>query len=189
MPSLYQKAGNKKKEGHAMKSLVVYSSRTGNTKKVAEAIYKALPDPKEIKRVEDAPPADEYDFIAMGFWIERGTADAEARKYIAEMTGKKVGLFGTLGAYPDSDHAKDCINNVKILMCENEILGTFLCQGKVDQALIKMMAKMKDDPHHAMTPEMRARLEEGKKHPDKTDCTNAQKAFEAMVKKLNYSGA
>ena len=173
-----------------MKSLVVYSSRTGNTKKVAEAVYKALPDPKEIKRVEEAPPADGYDFIAMGFWIDRGTADDGAIKYMAEMKGKKVGLFGTLGAYPDSDHAKDCINNVKNLMKENDILGTFLCQGKVDPALIKMMEeKMKDDPHHAMTPERKERLEEGKKHPDETDCLNAQNAFETMVKKLNDSGA
>ena len=172
-----------------MKSLVVYSSRTGNTKKVAEAVYKALPDPKEIKKVEDAPPVDGYDFIAMGFWIDRGTADAEAGKYMAEIKGKKVGLFGTLGAYPDSDHAKDCINNAKKLMKENEILGIFLCQGKVDPALIKMMEKMKDDPHHAMTPERRASIEEGKKHPDETDCLNAQKAFEAMVTKLNDSNA
>ena len=173
-----------------MKSLVVYSTRTGNTKKVTEAVFKVLPDPKEIKRVEEAPPAEGYDFIAMGFWIDKGTAAAGAAKYMAEMKGKKVGLFGTLGAYPDSDHAKDCINNVKNLMKENDILGTFLCQGKVDPVLIKMMEeKMKDDPHHAMTPERKARLEEGKKHPDETDYISAQKAFETMVKKLNDSSA
>lgn len=32
-----------------MKSLVIYFSQTGNTKKVAEAIYEALPQPKELK--------------------------------------------------------------------------------------------------------------------------------------------
>ena len=35
-----------------MKVLVAYMSQTGNTKKVAEAIYSVIPQPKEIKRVE-----------------------------------------------------------------------------------------------------------------------------------------
>lgn len=31
-----------------MKSLVLWSSRTGNTKAIAEAVYEALPDEKDI---------------------------------------------------------------------------------------------------------------------------------------------
>ena len=38
-----------------MKSLVIYSSQTGNTKKNAEAIFYALPEPKAIHAVEEKP--------------------------------------------------------------------------------------------------------------------------------------
>ena len=44
-----------------MKVLVAYMSQTGNTKKVAEAIYGAIPQPKEIKRVEDVTSLEGYD--------------------------------------------------------------------------------------------------------------------------------
>ena len=57
------------------KSMVVYSSRSGDTKKVAEAIFDILPGKKEIYTVQEAPPAEKYDFIAMGFGVEKGRPD------------------------------------------------------------------------------------------------------------------
>ena len=168
-----------------MKSLVVYSSKTGNTKKVAEAVFDALPEPKAIHPVEDAPRVDEFDFLALGFWVDKGTADLKSQNFFKEIKGKQIGLFGTLGAYPDSDHARESMKKVKNLLAENEILGTFMCQGKVDPALIEWMAKQfKDDPHHSMTPERAARLKEAEKHPDNVDLINAQKAFTQILEKL-----
>lgn len=165
-----------------MKSLVVYSSKTGNTQRVAQAIYDVLPQPKTISRVEDAPPADGFDFIALGFWVDKGTADKKAQKYMSGMKKCKVGVFGTLGAYPDSDHAKQSMKKATSLLHGNEVIGTFLCQGKVDPVLVRMMAEtMKDDPHHSMTPEREARLKEAAKHPDKTDLENAADIFGAMA--------
>ncbi|HBT89979.1 flavodoxin family protein [Desulfobacter sp.] len=91
---------------------------------------------------------------------------------------EKSGLFGTLGAYPDSDHARECLKNARAFVKGNEILGEFLCQGKVDPALIKIMeTKMMDAPHHSMTPERRARLEEAAKHPDEKDLADARALF------------
>jgi flavodoxin len=52
-----------------MKVLVAYMSRTGNTKKVAEAIYDAISQPKEIKRVEDVTSLEGYDLSFLGFPI------------------------------------------------------------------------------------------------------------------------
>ena len=42
-------------------------SQTGNTKKVAEAIYDAISQPKEIKRVEDVTSLEGYDLTFLGF--------------------------------------------------------------------------------------------------------------------------
>ena len=165
-----------------MKSMVVFSSKTGNTKKVAKAIFDVLPDPKNIFTVEESPSVDEYDFIAMGFWVDKGTADSKAREFFKTVQNKKIALFGTLGAFPDSDHARQSMENVKQLVQGNEILGEFLCQGKVDPKLIRMMeTRMKDDPHHSMTPERRARLDEAAKHPDEKDIADARDFFLEII--------
>ena len=44
-----------------------YMSQTGNTKKIAEAIYDAIPQPKEIKRVEEVTSLEGYDLSFLGF--------------------------------------------------------------------------------------------------------------------------
>ncbi|GBC60859.1 flavodoxin [Desulfonema ishimotonii] len=166
-----------------MKSLVVYSSRTGNTRKVAQAIFEILPEPKEIHPVETAPPPDEFDFIALGFWANKGTADEAAQKYMKTINGKNVGVFGTLGAYPDSEHARKCMARVEKLLEGNHVHGGFMCQGKVDPDVVQMMAKVAPEKH-PMTPERRNRLEEAKLHPDEKDLLNARTAFEAILEKL-----
>ncbi len=166
-----------------MKSLVVYSSKTGNTKKVAKAIFEILENPKEIWPVEKAPLPDEFDFIALGFWVNRGTADENTQKYIKKIKGKKVGIFGTLGAYPDSDHAARALKRVEELLSGNEVLGGFLCQGKIDPKVVDRMGKIAPETH-PMTPERRKRIEEAKLHPNEKDLLNAQVAFSAILKKL-----
>lgn len=168
-----------------MKSMVVFSSKTGNTEKVAHAIFNVLPHPKNIFTADEFPSVDEYDFIALGFWVDKGTADAKARAFFKTVQNKKVALFGTLGAYPDSDHARQCLDQVRYLVRGNEILGEFLCQGKVDPELIKMMAeRMKDDPYHSMTPEREKRLKEAEKHPDEKDLADAALFFSEIVTSL-----
>ncbi len=164
-----------------MKTLIVYSSRTGNTRKIAEAVFEVLPEPKEIFSVETAPPPDPYDVIAMGFWVNRGTADEKAQEYLKKIRGKKVGIFGTLGAYPNSMHAREVLSNVRKLLDGNDLIGEFICQGKIDPDILD---KMPTDGVHAMTPERKVRLDEAKKHPNETDCRYAQNAFREMLKGL-----
>ena len=161
-----------------MKSLIVYSSLTGNTKKVAEAIAEIIPG-SEIYPVENAPSPEGYDFIALGYWVDKGMPSKQCLDYLAGIKNKKLALFGTLGAWPDSDHAKECMEKSEALAADgtnNTVLGSFLCQGKVDPKIIEMMQKHASAAH-PMTPERIARIEEAKKHPDQQDCLNAQKAF------------
>ncbi len=166
-----------------MKSLVVYSSRTGNTRKVAEAIFEILPEPKQIFPVEEAPPPDVFDFIAIGFWVNRGTADQKAADYMKNLKNMRVGVFGTLGAYPDSDHAETCMKRVRAMLEGNEFLGGFLCQGKVDPDVVEKMSRLAPEAH-PMTEERRNRIEEAKNHPNERDFQNAQAAFAAMIRSI-----
>lgn len=160
-----------------MKSLIVYSSRTGNTKKVAEAIASVLPD-CDLHPVESAPSAEGYDLIAVGYWADRGKPDARASAYLQTLRGTTLALFGTLGAWPDSDHARDCAAAGEALAAShgNTVLGTFLCQGRIDPKVIDFMRKKFAD-RHPMTPERLARIREAEKHPDAEDCRRARELF------------
>jgi len=163
-----------------MKTLITYSSRTGNTKLVAEAIHTVLPHDAIIKAVEQAPPPDDFEYLVIGFWVDKGLPDELARSYMARVQNKRVGLFGTLGAWPDSDHARQCMEQAVKTMEDNgnTVTCTFLCMGKVDPKLLEMMQNMPGAAdRHAMTPERKARLEEGQKHPDAADLERARMVF------------
>jgi len=71
-----------------MESLVVYSSQTGNTRKLAEAVYEALPGKKELYPVDEAPDPSDYDFIAVGFWFMQGKPDPKSTEFLGRI-GKK----------------------------------------------------------------------------------------------------
>ncbi len=127
-----------------MKTLVVYSSQTGNTKKLANAVYESLKEEKEIFPVENAPDPKNYDFIALGFWFKGGKPDPKSAEYLGKIgKGKRLFLFATHGASPESDHAKNGIKNAGNLAHNVEIIGSFTCQGEVNP---KVMEKVKTKP-------------------------------------------
>jgi flavodoxin len=166
-----------------MKALVAYSSRTGNTKMVAEAIHGVMPADAMLAAVENAPDPADFDFIAVGFWVDKGMPDDLAKEFMAKISNKQVGLFGTLGAWPDSEHARECMAHAVKLMEDNgnTIKCQFICMGKVDPRLIEAMQKMPEAAaRHAMTPERKARLEEAAKHPDAADLERAQMVFKGV---------
>lgn len=164
-----------------MKALIVYSSRTGNTRMIAEAIHAVMPEGTDIFPVEQAPDPVGYDFIALGFWVNKGAPDTAMAAYMPKVRGKRVGLFGTLGAWPDSEHARKSMRNAVERMTGNEVLGTYLCQGKIDPRLLAAMEKRSHNAH-PMTEERRARIEEAAKHPDEADCAEAQRIFAEICK-------
>ncbi|MFR8277083.1 MAG: flavodoxin family protein [Desulfovibrio fairfieldensis] len=140
-----------------MKSCIIYSSVTGNTRKVAEALAAASGAP--CFPVREAPDPDDYDLLALGFWVRLGQADARTQGYMRRVLGKKVFFFGTLGAWPDSPHARRCAEGARALLEEggNTVLDGFLCQGRVDPKILEIS---RQKGRHPMTPERRARLEE-----------------------------
>lgn len=127
-----------------MKGIIIYSSRTGNTKRMAEKIYDILKDKyemtiKDINDVEDERETKEYEFVLLGAWIDKGTVDNKAMKFLKKVENEKVGLFATLGAMPDSEHGKKVIKNLKELLKNKESLGEYICPGLVDSDLINKL--------------------------------------------------
>ncbi|MUM78521.1 flavodoxin [Pseudodesulfovibrio sp. F-1] len=160
-----------------MSLLVVYSSRTGNTRKVAESALRALPENAVLASVEDAPSPEGFTAVAVGFWVDRGGPDAKALKYMEGLRNLKVGAFGTLGANPDSPHAAEVLRRTAEHLQGNHLLGMFLCQGRVDPAVVETM---KRSAHHPMTQERQDNLREAERHPDDIDLENACAFFKAV---------
>lgn len=53
-----------------MKALVLYSSETGRTKKLAEAVLSVLPANTDFLPMEEAPESfDDYDIVFAGIWL------------------------------------------------------------------------------------------------------------------------
>jgi len=79
-----------------MKSLVVYSSQTGNTRKLAEAVFEILTGDKALYPVDEAPDPSGYGFIAVGFWLMGGKPDPKSSEYLGKIGKKPLFLLRTL---------------------------------------------------------------------------------------------
>ena len=159
-----------------MKSIVIYSSLTGNTKKVGEAIAAALPEGTPAIPVQQVP-ADlpDYECVFLGFWVDRGQADKDAADLLPKLRNKHVALFATLGADPHSPHAAESLMKAAELLPEGKKpAGQFICQGAVDPKVIEMMYKMFPKGHvHGQSAERDALHAEAAKHPDAADLAAA----------------
>ena len=65
-----------------MKKIVIYTSATGNTEKVGLAIANEL-GCEAVKFTEDLHlNLDGYDFIALGFYVDKGDAEPKFKRFL-----------------------------------------------------------------------------------------------------------
>ncbi|MBE6441220.1 MAG: flavodoxin [Desulfovibrio desulfuricans] len=154
-----------------MNCCIVYSSCTGNTRAVAEALARGTDVP--CFPVRHAPNPQGYDVLALGFWVRKGLPDERSRRYMARVREKRVFVFGTLGAWPDSEHARRCMAAARALLEANgnTVLGGFLCQGRVNP---RVVAATQRKGTHTPSEERLARLREAARHPNAKDCLAAR---------------
>ena len=163
-----------------MKACIIYSSCTGNTRKVAEAMAETSGVP--CFAVRNAPAPDDFDLLALGFWVRKGQPDARAQRYMERVRGKQVFFFGTLGAWPDSDHARRCLAATHALIEAggNTVVDGFLCQGRVNPQVI---AASQRKGGHPMSAQRLARLREAERHPDAADLAAARLHWQRSLQK------
>lgn len=168
-----------------MQNLVVFSTLTGNTEKIANAIFSVVSGEKEIINIKDIKNIDinKFEKIIIGYWVDKGDADERTKKFIETLKNKKVSTFGTLGADPNSEHAKQSMEKVKKFLEENGniVEKEFICRGAIDPKLIERFREMTKNGmtgHHAATLESERRWAEAAKHPNENDIENVKKFFE-----------
>lgn len=91
--------------------------------------------------------------------------------------------FGTLGAWPHSEHARRCLVATHELLQAggNTVVDGFLCQGRVNPQVI---AASQRKGGHPMSAERRARLLEAERHPDAADLTAARLHWQRSLQKF-----
>lgn len=167
-----------------MRWAVIYTSVTGNTEMIARAIADEAGG--ELFAVEDAPERlDDYDIVALGYWLRRGQPDPKMMAYMPKVRKKEVVLFQTHGTTPTSEHAITAFARAGTMLGEGcDILGTFGCQGKVNPSLLEKRAKAvhsADDPHQSK--ENQERRARAATHPDAEDIARARALVGQMEKK------
>ena len=128
---------------------ILFSSLTGNTKKLADAIHKTLPEEgcEYFGAIKTPVPSSELLYI--GFWTDKGNADNETLTLLSTLKNRRIFLFGTAGFGGSDAYFQRILGNVKSAIdSSNTIVGEYMCQGKMPQSVRERYVKMKENPEH-----------------------------------------
>jgi flavodoxin len=163
-----------------MKVLVTYFSQSGNTEKIAQAIYEeaALNNEADLKKLEDITPAEVagYDVVFIGSPLHSGSLAVPVKEclgVIQQSTGQKMAGFIThmAPAYPDQDMSAFA-EPIKAACQKNgiEYVGCFDCQGFLAESMhgaVKKKLGLSDEDWQGMVKQMTGR-------PNEEDVANAK---------------
>ena len=150
-----------------MSYAIVYSSRTGNTALLAQAIREALPQEECRYFGAPSPEALSAEALYVGFWTDKGTCDQATAEFLKSLTCQKVFLFGTAGFGGAPAYFQQILSRVQEnLNPEVQVTGTYMCQGKMPQAVRTRYEAMEDSPRRAA---MLANFDQALCHPDQQD--------------------
>lgn len=76
-----------------MSYAIVFSSKTGNTKLLADTLHACLPQENCCYFGTPDPAAMESDDLYVGFWTDKGNADESTLDFLKQLHGKNVFLL------------------------------------------------------------------------------------------------
>lgn len=115
---------------------IVYSSKTGNTKMLADALHQALPADDCLYFGAPDAQALAAERIYIGFWTDKGTCDAETAAFLAQLTQQEIFLFGTCGFGGGVAYFEQILARVRDLLPESvQLVGSYVCPGKMPQSV------------------------------------------------------
>ena len=165
------------------KTLVTYFSRTGNTKKVAEAIFVGLDGDKDLEPMEEAHLLDGYSLVFIGFPVHSHSVPYKVEEFLKTIpAGKKIALFCTHGALPGHRLSREAIEYAVVLAAKAKVLGTFAVRGRLSMQALDALGR---SPEHQEWTDMAA---SANTHPNETDLAEA-KAFARRIRTLSVHGS
>ena len=167
-----------------MEYTIVTSSQTGNANILAEKIKETLSSHDCIYFGPLSDTAKQTDIIFVGFWTDQGSADMECKHFLENLHNKKIFLFGTCGFGMDNNYFDKIINStLPSIDSSNEVIGAFVCQGKMRQRVLDRYESMKAS--NTNIPNIDMLIENFHKalsHPDTQDLNN----LKVKIENLNF---
>jgi flavodoxin len=163
----------------AMKTLVIYYSESGNTEKLAEAIYEGLDaSENEIKKFSEPVNFADYDVIFVGFPVHGSSVPSKAEKCLKRIPdGKMLAIFGTHGSLRGGPLAISAFHYAITLAPKAKVIGTFGCRGQVKASLIETLIAKPEYKFWALGAQSAAG------HPDDADLEDGKQFAKLMLLK------
>jgi len=152
------------------KILVTYFSQTGNTKKVAEAIFENIEEEKQMKSFKEVEKGefDDYDLIFIGFPVHSHSVPIPMESFIKKVPpNKNIAFFSTHGSLTGSRLSREAIEHATVLAAKAKLLGSFSCRGKVSLQALELLEK---SPEHRAWTDMAV---SASTHPSENDLKEA----------------
>jgi flavodoxin len=162
-----------------MKVLVTYYSETGNTEKLAKAIYEGVEKAeKEILRIEEIKDAAQYDLVFCGFPVHASSVPVNVQPFLKNIPkGAKLAIFATHGSLRKGQLAVAAFDYAMSLASNAKVIGTFGCRGKVKSSLLEQL--MKKPEHRAWAEQAQSAAS----NPDKADFEDGRNFAKEVMKK------
>ena len=96
-----------------MKYAIVFSSQTGNTKQLAEAVSSVLPQADLSFFGSPSQEALQAERLFIGFWTDKGRCHQEISDFLKTLKGKEVFLFGTAGFGGSQEYFDKILSSVQ----------------------------------------------------------------------------
>ena len=157
-----------------MSYAIVFSSKTGNTRLLADTLRASLPQNECTYFGAPAPEALEAETLYVGFWTDKGHADDTLTAFLQTLKGKRIFLFGTAGFGGSAEYFEQILAAVQKSLDEsNTVIGTYMCQGKMPQAVRDRYAAIEENPRRTA---MLENFDQALSHPDQEDLARLQAA-------------
>jgi len=160
-----------------MRALVTFYSETGNTERLAGAIYEGIEQAeKEIVPLGEIQDATGYDVVFCGFPVQTHSVPGKVERFIKGLPeGQKLALFATHGSLRGGELAVTAFYYALTVASKQKVLGTFGCRGKVKSSLLDALRQK---------PEHRAWVDEAQSasgHPDQADLEDGKAWASRMI--------
>jgi flavodoxin len=164
-----------------MKVLVTYFSQTGNTEKLAKAIFEAIESSeKEILPIQEVTGVEGYDVIFIGFPVQSHSMPGKVEVFAKRLPdGQKVAYFATHGSMRGGQLAVTAFYDALSISKNAMVLGTFGCQGKIKQKILDDL--MEKPEHQAWAREALSAIS----HPDVSDLEDGCEWVKKIVSKAH----
>ena len=130
--------------GAVVKVLVTYLSKTGNTRKVAEAIFGEIADDKEMRPIDQIASIEGYDIAFLGLPVHAQGPDKGEVKLLEKLcvNGRSVALFITHASPEDAPELQQSLGKFRQAARGANLVDVFDCQGQLAKGIKLIMSIM-----------------------------------------------